>query len=44
MRKFYRTSAGKLTFRTQNDTDSANFRSARDTNNIFCSLYTESVC
>ena len=24
--KFYRTSAGKSTFRTQNDNDSANFR------------------
>ena len=24
--KFYRTSSGKLTFRTQNDTDKANFR------------------
>ena len=30
--KFYRTSAGKSTFHTQNDTDKANFRCKADKN------------
>ena len=34
--KFYHTSAGKLTFHTQNDTDKANFRcTANKKNNFF---------
>ena len=35
--KFYRTSAGKSTFRTQNDTDKANF--GYTTNKEYCSYY-----
>ena len=48
MQKFYRTSAGKPTFRTQNDTDSANFPSARKKTIFFVrsirKVHAELVC